>query len=165
MRYALVLGLCVLATACEGSRAPTSPSSSTAPAAAADARAASALPFKGTLEGTELIQGAVHHIDATGNATQLGLFTFVSDFTVNDVTATGSGTSVWTAANGDQIFTSQTGSAVVTFPIVTISETYTVTGGTGRFAGATTTFTIQRTLNLLTHVTSGSFAGTINLDR
>jgi hypothetical protein len=165
MRYVLVLGFCVWAAACEGPRAPTSPSNSAAAAAATDAKAASALPFKGTLEGTELINGAAHHIDATGNATQLGLFTFASDFTVNETTATGSGTAVWTAANRDQIFTSVTGAAVVTFPIVTISETSTITAGTGRFAGATGTFTVERTVNLLTHVTSGSFTGTINLDR
>jgi hypothetical protein len=166
MRYALVLGFCVFAAACagEGSRGPTSPSSSVAPTAT-DATAASALPFKGTLEGTELIQGAAHHIDATGNATHLGLYTLVSDFTVNGTTASGSGTAVWTAANGDRIFTDVTGTAVVAFPIVTVSETDTVTGGTGRFAGATGTFAVERTLNLLTHVTSGSFVGTISLDR
>jgi hypothetical protein len=165
MRYGLVLGFCVLAAACEASRPPTSPSNSPSAAAATDAKAASALPFKGTLEGTELIEGAAHHIDATGNATQLGLFTLASDFTVNETTATGSGTAVWTARNGDQILTSETGAAVVTFPIVTVSETYTMTGGTGRFAGATGTFTVERTINLLTHITSGSFTGTINLDR
>lgn len=164
MRYAL-LGFCVFAAACAGesSRAPTSPSSSTA-AAVTDAKAASALPFKGTLEGTELVQGAQHHIDGTGNATHLGLFTLVSDFTVNETTATGSGTAVWIAANGDQVLTSQTGTAIVTFPLVSISETAIITGGTGRFTGASGTFTAKRSLNLLTHVTSGSFSGTIDLD-
>jgi hypothetical protein len=165
MRYAL-LGVCVFAAACagEGSRAPTSPSSSTAAAAGTDGKAASALPFKGTLEGTELVQGAQHHIDGTGNATHLGLVTLASDFTVNETTATGSGTSVWMAANGDQVFTSQTGTAIVTFPIVSVSETATITGGTGRFLGASGGFQVKRSVNLLTHVTSGSFNGTITLD-
>lgn len=165
MRCVLALGFCVFAAACsgEGSRAPTSPSSSATTAAATYAKAASALPFKGSLEGTESVEGAAHHIEATGNATELGLFTLVVDLTVN--AGVGSGTAVWTAANGDQLFTSITGTGIVTFPIVTISETYTITGGTGRFAGATGTFTVERTVNVLTEVTSGSFTGTINLDR
>ena len=164
MRYVLAIGFCVFAAACadEGSRVPTSPSSS-ATTAPTDAKAASALPFKGTLEGTESVAGAAHHIDGTGNATQLGLFSLVVDLTVT--AGSGSGTSVWTAANGDQFSTTTTGTGVVTFPIATISETYTIAGGTGRFAGATGIFTLDRTVNLLTHVTSGSFTGTIDLDR
>jgi hypothetical protein len=165
MRYVLALGFCVFAAACsgEGSRAPTSPSSSGTTGAATDAKAASALPFKGTLEGTELVEGTAHHIDATGNATELGLFTLVVDLTVD--AGVGSGTAIWTAANGDQLFTSTTGTGIITFPIVTINETSTITGGTARFAGASGAFTIERSVNLLTHVTTASFSGTINLDR
>jgi hypothetical protein len=165
MRY-LLAGFCVFAAACagEGSRAPTSPSSSTGAAAMTDAKAASALPFKGNLEGTELAQGAGRHLAVTGNATHLGLFTMVSDFTVNETTGTGSGTAVWTAANGDQLFTSFTGTAIVTFPNVSVSENVTITGGTGRFGGASGTFAMERSVNVLTHITFGSFAGTINMD-
>ncbi|HTI40119.1 MAG TPA: hypothetical protein VL484_21330 [Vicinamibacterales bacterium] len=43
----------------------------------------------------------------------------------------------------------------------TIVEKAAITGGTGRFAGATGTFTVERTLDLATLVTSGSFLGTI----
>ena len=50
-----------------------------------------------------------------------------------------SGHLTWTAANGDQIFSSTTGEAVVNFPIVTIEEKQIITGGTGRFVGATGT--------------------------
>ena len=70
---------------------------------------------------------------------------------------------VWTAANGDQIFTSTTGNAVIDLPIVTITETQTITGGTGRFVNASGTFVVERSLNLLTGITTGSFTGTINL--
>jgi hypothetical protein len=164
MRY-LILGFCVFAAACagEGSGAPTSPSSSIAGVAPTEARGGSELPFKGTLQGTEAINGAQHSIAATGHATLLGQFTLVSEFTVNSTTATGSGIATWTAANGDQIFTTVAGHAVVTPPTVAIMETQTITGGTGRFASASGTFEIDRTLNLVTNVTSASFSGKISL--
>ena len=114
------------------------------------------------MEGTELTEGEQHHIDATGNGTQLGLFTLVADLTVH--LGLGSVNPVWTAANGDQIFTSTAGVGVVTFPIVSVTEDSTITGGTGRFLGASGGFQIKGSVNLLTHVTSGSFNGTINLD-
>ena len=44
-----------------------------------------------------------------------------------------------------------------------IIETYTITGGTGRFAGANGTFTVERTANQATGETSGTMNGTIIL--
>jgi hypothetical protein len=35
-------------------------------------------------------------------------------------------------------------------------------GGTGRFAGATGSFTLENTLDLTTHVSSGTFSGEID---
>ena len=40
----------------------------------------------------------------------------------------------------------------------------TCSGGMGRFEGATGSFTIDRLLNQGTHVSSGSFDGTIDLN-
>jgi hypothetical protein len=51
----------------------------------------------------------------------------------------------------------------VTFPTAAISETHTVTGGTGRFADASGSISIERSINLPTLVSSGSITGTINL--
>jgi hypothetical protein len=165
MRY-LILGFCVFAAACarEGAGAPTSPSSAIGGAALTGATHGSELPFKGTLQGTEAINGAQHSIDATGHATLLGQFTLVSEFTVNSTTANGSGIATWTAANGNQIFTTVIGHAIVTPPTVAITETQTITGGTGRFVGASGSFEIDRTLNLVTNVTSASIDGKISLD-
>ena len=49
------------------------------------------------------------------------------------------------------------------FPNLVLAETQIITGGTGRFAGATGTVVVNRSLDLLTGVTSGTFTGTIDL--
>jgi hypothetical protein len=165
MRY-VVLGFCMFAAACaEAPSAPTSLSSPVGGAAVTEARGGSELPVRGTLEATETEDGALHHLVGTGEATQLGRFTLTSDFTVDSTTATAIGTAIWTAANGDQIFTTTTGQAVVSFPIATITETGTITGGTGRFAEASGSIVLQRSLNLLTFISSASITGTISLGR
>ena len=45
--------------------------------------------------------------------------------------------------------------------VITIVEMYTITGGTGRFAGATGNFTVERVLNQATGVSSGTIIGNI----
>jgi len=71
--------------------------------------------------------------------------------------STVTGTAVFTAANGDELFTAFGGLA--TFPdqngIVTFSGTETVTGGTGRFAGASGSFTRATRVNVF--LGSGQF--------
>ena len=73
------------------------------------------------------------------------------------------GSSVFTAANGDSLFTDIIGLATPTenADVVSIVEVHTITGGTGRFAGATGGFIRTYVLNLVTGLTSGSFDGTI----
>ena len=104
-----------------------------------------------------------HHIDATGNATHLGRFTEAADFTVTGLTA--AGTTTWTAADGDQFSTSFTAHAVVVPPILTATETHTITGGTGRFANISGSFTVVRTrgLSMPYNISGTIIAGTIDL--
>jgi hypothetical protein len=171
MRY-LILGFCVFAAACagEGAGAPTSPSSSIGGAALTEATHGSELPFKGTLQATETPDPAnfdLKHLIGTGNATVLGRFTLTATFLVSDVNGvpTAAGDATWTAANGDQIFADVAGTAVVDLPRAAITETHTIRGGTGRFARASGTILIERSLNLVTGVSSADLSGTISLGR
>jgi hypothetical protein len=124
------------------------------------------LPFKGTYEGLEtvLTVPSHHHLDATGNATHLGQFTVRADWTVTTAGAIET-SSTWTAANGDELFTRFTRLGVFVPPTATFTETHPVTGGTGRFAAASGTFTVVQTRGLsMPYNNSATFDGTISLD-
>jgi hypothetical protein len=166
MRY-LILGFCVLSAACTDTRfnAPTGPSSIVSGAGSMNATRGSELPFSGDLQATETAAGPLHHLTGSGEATHLGRFTLSAEFTVVPAppVSTASGTATWTSANGDEIFTTLTGEAVITFPHAAIVETYTITGGTGRFADASGTLVMERSLDLLTFASTASITGTISL--
>ncbi len=126
------------------------------------------MPFNGTLQSIERVvsggdASTVRHLDGTGTATHLGRFTLSVDFTVITATSNATGVATWTAANGDEIHVSVAGHGDVVFPTVTIHETHTITGGTGRFADASGTITIERSANIVTGLSSGSLSGTITL--
>jgi hypothetical protein len=126
------------------------------------------VPFKGSLEGDVTITGAPPivsvHVDATGNATNLGEFTLAIPHTVDRTTRTATGTYEFTAANGDTLSADFSGqSTPTTTPgVLSIVETATITAGTGRFAGATGSFTCERLFDTIAGTTTGSFNGTIS---
>ena len=68
------------------------------------------------------------------------------------------------AANGDRLDATFLGQATPTGEpnVASIVDISTITGGTGRFASATGTFTIHRVLNQVTGVSTGSFDGMIS---
>jgi hypothetical protein len=125
-------------------------------------------PFKGSLEGMD-ITTAVNppfvsaRVTATGNATQLGAFTYTALVTVDTRTRIGTGKFLFTAANGDTVFGASSGQAKLTAPhVLTIVEHLSITGGTGRFADAAGSFTLTRLKDIVTGATAGSFTGTIS---
>ncbi|MBA2354283.1 MAG: hypothetical protein H0V80_06400 [Acidobacteria bacterium] len=165
MRF-VVLAFSVLATACTGTApsSPTAPSSMAFGTGATEARRGSQLPIRGNLVATETVAGAFHRLTGSGEATHLGRFTVVSEFNViPPPLSTASGTAVWSAANGDNLFTTTTGQAVIAFPLATIVETHTITGGTGRFESTTGSILVKRSLSLTTLQSSASLTGTMNL--
>jgi len=129
------------------------------------------VPFKGSLQGQEIDtpEGGPPPTtlnadgSASGIATLVGQFSFRYQLTVNLANDTATGSAQLIAANGDNIFTTIVGSSVPsgTPGVLSITEINTVTGGTGRFAGATGSFTTLRFINSATGLTSGSFNGMI----
>ena len=136
-------------------------------ALAGPAAAANGVPFHGTIQGIEIadVQFPKLFVDASGsgNATHLGCFTLAYEVEVDLLTHSTFGSSVFTAANGDNVFTDIIGLGTPTEnpDVRFVVEVHTITGGTGRFAGATGGFIRTSFLNLVTGLTSGSFDGTI----
>ena len=99
-------------------------------------------PFKGTVSGPRLFDLSTGSFvaDLTGTESHLGRVTYDITGTVivtglNSFTV--SGTGGVTAANGDQLFTAFSGSGTIDAAGGTAGQSaITVTGGTGRFAGA-----------------------------
>ena len=111
------------------------------------------VPFKGSLQGQEIDtpQGGppptTLNVDGstTGIASHVGQFSFTYQLTVTLANGTATGSGHLIAANGDSVYTTITGSADLTTPgLASITEIDTITGGTGRFAGAQGSFTVER---------------------
>ncbi len=117
--------------------------------AAANSTKSKAVPFKGEYATTvQVLSGPPmlrQRITGTGHATHLGRSSFVALSTVNLTTAPPfgvSGTAIFYAANGDEFYTTFTGTST---PIgggrSNVVVNHTITGGTGRFEDASGSFT------------------------
>lgn len=152
--------------------------------AAAETSCAGAGPgcFKGTFQGQDahdiLPPGAttvVIRTTATGTGTHLGRFLLIREVTGNLVNFSATGSAHWIAGNRDSISTAVVGQAELSDlegGFLKVTETHTITGGTGRFTGAQGSFTVKLFHKLEasgvaggveTHDIFGSFNGTIKL--
>lgn len=125
--------------------------------------------LKGSLQDTETQQVVFPTIfvngTGSGNATQLGSYTISYHAQLNIPTLSSTVSATLVAADGSSLFGEGTGQGTPTATpgIVSIVETYTITGGTGRFAGAAGNFTMERVINRATLLSSGTINGTILL--
>ena len=133
--------------------------------------------INGTTAGSEIdtpfpdpAEGFYANGSLTSTDTELGPFTlFYSlpvDFAFADTppgNAGGSRLIVGDAANGDSILTCSIGNnpGSCANGDLHLVETDTIIGGTGRYAGARGSFTLDRCLNFDTGETSGTISGTI----
>jgi len=143
-------------------------------ALALPAGAGSQVPFKGADVGTFSLPGACSDgslqvvIEGSGTATHLGRYRYEANECFNPVTGAFSGEPTVTAANGDQLFGTYSGQVSSTSDpnVITYEEQLTVSGGTGRFAGATGAFDVVGEANLADLVYNQSLVGVIsNLGR
>lgn len=139
-------------------------------ALAVPAAAQKQVPFKGAMQGHDTDIGSTDTTVTvltvgTGIGTLVGNFSFTQTVTVDVTTGHDTGSAQWFAANGHSLSTSITGSgepmAAPDGIVFIITEIFTITGGTGRFAGAQGSFTMERVASPVTFFTSGSFHGTI----
>ena len=137
---------------------------------AAPALGGKSLLLKGSLQAYEtrqIVPPTTMLVNATGsgNATQFGLFTLSFQATVNLPTLSGPVSATYVAANGDSLFAEGWGQGTLTETpgVVSIVETYTITGGTGRFADGKGSFTVERLLDRATGISSGTISGTVVL--
>jgi hypothetical protein len=123
--------------------------------------------FKGSMQAVEthVVTFPTFTLDATGsgNATQLGLFTMSFQGQVYIPTLAGTTSATLVAADGSSLYADGVGQGTATEnpDFVSIVEIYTITGGTGRFAGASGSFTVERMIQRSTGVSSGTISGTI----
>jgi hypothetical protein len=133
------------------------------------------VPFKGTLLG-EIPANPGPPVPGTGgcvfnfpvpnhgNATHLGHFAGSSNLTTNNCDGSNFGTFNWVAANGDSISGNFFGQLIPTATpgIFDNVGTTIVTGGTGRFAGASGMFTGGGQVNFNTGTFAFPLQGTIS---
>lgn len=129
------------------------------------------VPFRGEMTGTATVTPIAPPIvsvllETSGHASQLGRFTLVAPHTVNQETRLATGTYTFTAADGSTLTATLSGAATLVAPgQLAISEEGVITGGTGRFEGATGSFSTQRTFFPATGRTHGTFDGWISMAR
>jgi hypothetical protein len=133
------------------------------------AQASAGVPFKGTLEAIETqtinFPYMIVNGQGSGNATHLGRYAYSFQGTVFIPELSGEMTVTFTAANGDKIYAQGTGFATPsgTPGYNLIKMNLTITGGTGRFEGATGSYYLERLINTATKESTGWFEGTIFL--
>ena len=139
--------------------------------ASAPAAAQHQVPFHGVFEGDYTVTPilgtatATLVVSASGHGSQIGAFELEIPHVVNFATASATGSYHFTAANGDLVDGVFIGHAT---PIGTdgryamLVEEVTITGGTGRFAGATGSFTAVRWIDRVNRLTIGYYDGSIS---
>jgi hypothetical protein len=136
-----LLIVALILAGCSQLDSPVAPQSTIAAQAPASANLVTR-PWEGGCRGTGIFRADFVTLDITGtcNLSHLGLTTMVGVETVGAVL---NAVHTFTAANGDLLYTTTTGYAVLKpdFSGVNFFNTETVTGGTGRFVNASGTAT------------------------
>ena len=125
------------------------------------------IPFQGTMQSMENYSNIspTMFVTATGSgdATQIGRFavSYKSEWNLVDLSATE--TAYFVTPEGNSFQAKAVGQAIEdrTPGMYNVIAIYTITGGMGRFEGASGTFTLKRLVSRTTGATSSTFEGTI----
>ena len=165
------VALLASAIAACGENAPTAPTTSVdvSSRSASGQRLGTLRPFDGscslTFNSPPFPLPPIHHQIDTGTCwfTHLGLTDFYGEQDINFAAGTQTGTRTFTAANGDKLFLTNTGTSRPGAPgEINFRAQFTIIGGTGRFAGATGGGIGTGTAHLTTNSTSVTIVGTIS---
>ena len=129
--------------------------------------------FNGAIQGHErgIVKGTTQSTfgTVTGIVSNLGQLSITYADTINLMTGVGTGSGVLLIGkNGDSIFTTISGkftppSPVSTLSVPSITETFTIAGGTGRFNRATGKFTVERLVDFADAEMDFAFTGGVIL--
>jgi hypothetical protein len=123
------------------------------------------LSFKGTAQSNETAVTVFPTMSVTasgsGNATQLGQFTITYEVEMNLMDLSTIESARFVGTNGDTLSAEAIGQATEnrTPGMLNLVEIYRITGGTGRFAGASGTITLNRLVSVTTGVAASTFEG------
>lgn len=129
------------------------------------------VPFRGSDQGGFQLPGACPGgsleevvINGTGQATQLGAYTYAATECFDPVSGAFAGSSTLIAANGDAITGTYEGQVSGTADpnVIAYQEEFELTGGTGRFAGVTGTLQVAGVANLFTLEYGQTLTGTLS---
>lgn len=125
------------------------------------------LPFKGTVQSTETSVTVFPTMSVTGsgsgNATQLGPFTINYQVEINLLDLSAVESAEFNGTKGDSIRAEAVGQATEnrTPGMLNVVDIYKITGGMGRFNGASGTITLNRLVSVTTGASSSTFEGYI----
>ena len=135
------------------------------PASAAASAQFTRLQFQGKAQSPEMYGASypIISVSATGSgiATEIGQFALIYKEELNQTDLSTVETAQFVGLNGNSLNVTGVGQATVTATsgIYNLIEIYKVTGGTGRFAGARGTITVNRTMDMTNGQTSSTFDG------
>ena len=173
-RRIILAATCLLLPACSTNQ-PTAPSSMALvdPSGAAMSQTVQSRPFGGHCDTDITILPPLPgdpanllrlHIECICQLHHLGQTTAIAEQTVTftgPTTAIASNRTTYTAANGDQLFATWSGTSVSDGPLVTFSGPEQYVGGTGRFSGVTGSSAITGTASFVTNTGQFTSAGTL----
>lgn len=163
MKTLLILALALVFLIPLGKTALAAPEVNAAPAKP------TRLHFEGAMQSNETYSTAFHTLFVTANgsgeATELGRFTASYQMEANLMDMSVIESISLTGTNGDSFQANAVGQAIEdrTPGMFKVVEIYTITGGTGRFAGASGTLTMNRLLSFTAGVASSTLEGYILL--